>query len=32
MLIEPGRRLFVVDILRFSQDFSGLLAVVVSMS
>ena len=32
MLIEPGRRLFVVNILRFSQDSSGLLAVVVSMS
>ena len=32
MLIEPGCSLFVVDILGFSQDSSGLLAVVVSMS
>lgn len=32
MLIEPGRSLFVVDILCLSQDSSGLLAVVVGVS
>ena len=32
MLIEPGRSLFVVDILCLSQDSSRLLAVVVGVS
>ena len=32
MLIEPGRSLFVVDILCLSQDSSGFLAVVVGVS